>query len=189
MLGHFISAAGIQVDPTKIEIILTLPIPTKPKDVRSILGHVGYYRCFIKDFSKIASPLHTLLTKEAEFLWTLECNEAFLQLKKFLTTTPLLKGPNWSILFHIHIDASDYVIRDVLGQKPTNIENAIYYISKSLHGPKINCIVTKQEHLVVVYALKIFRHYVTGYPIFFHTDQLAIRYLMKKPTINSRWER
>ena len=94
VLGHFISATGIQVDPTKIEVILTLPIPTKQKDVRSFLGHAGYYRQFIKDFSKIASPLYTLLTKEAEFIWTPECNEAFLQLKKLLTIAPVLKGPN-----------------------------------------------------------------------------------------------
>ena len=78
VLGYFISAVGIQVDPAKIEVILTLPIPKKSKDVRSFLGHVGYYRCFIKDFRKIASPLYTLLIKEAEFIWTPECNEAFL---------------------------------------------------------------------------------------------------------------
>ena len=79
--------------------------------------------------------MYTLLTKEAEFIWTPECNEAFLQLKKLLTTILVLQGKYWSIPFHIHIDALDYVIGDVLGQKPANLENAIYYISKSLHGP------------------------------------------------------
>ena len=78
VLGHFISATRIRVDPTKIEVILTLSIPIKPKDVRSFLGHARYYRHFIKDFSKITSPLYTLLTKEAKFIWTPECNEAFL---------------------------------------------------------------------------------------------------------------
>lgn len=78
VLGHFISTTGIHVDPAKIEVIQTFPIPTKSKDIRSFLGHVGYYRHFIKDFSKIASPLYKLLTKEAEFSWTSECNKAFL---------------------------------------------------------------------------------------------------------------
>ena len=78
VLGHFISTTRIQVDPVKIEVILTFPIPTKSKDVRSFLGHAGYYRYFIKDFSNIVSPLSTLLTKEVEFIWTPECNEAFL---------------------------------------------------------------------------------------------------------------
>ena len=78
VIGHFISTAWIQVDPTKIEVILTFPIPTKPKGVIYFLGHARNYRCFIKDFSKIASTLYTLLTKEAKFIWTPECNEAFL---------------------------------------------------------------------------------------------------------------
>ena len=102
VLGHFISVVGLQVDPAKIEVIQTFPIPTKSKDVRSFLGHVGYYRCFIKDFSKIGSPLYKLLTKEAEFSWTSECDEAFLQLKKLLTTTPVLQGPDWNLPFHIY---------------------------------------------------------------------------------------
>ena len=71
------------MDLAKIEVILTFPIPTKSKDVRSFLGHARYYRRFIKDFSKIASPLYKLITKEAEFSWISECNEAFLQVRKF----------------------------------------------------------------------------------------------------------
>ena len=92
--GHFISAVGLQVDPAKIEVIQTLPIPTKSNDVRSFLGHVRYYTHFIRYFTKIASPLYKLLTKEAEFSWTSKCNEAFLQLKKLLTTALVLQGPN-----------------------------------------------------------------------------------------------
>ena len=72
VLGHFISVVGIQVDPAKVEVIQTLSTPTKQKDVRYFLGHAGYYRHFIKDFSKIDSPLYKLLTKEAEFSWTFE---------------------------------------------------------------------------------------------------------------------
>ena len=94
VLDHFISVARIQMDPAKIEVIQTLSIPTKSKDVRSFLGHAGYYRHFIIDFSKIASLLYKLLTKEVEFSWTSECDEAFLQLKKLLTIAPVLQGPD-----------------------------------------------------------------------------------------------
>ena len=114
VLGHFILVAGIQVDPTKIEVIQTLPIPTKLKYVRSFLDHTRYYRHFIRYFRKIASPLYKLLTKEAEFSWTSECNEAFLQLMKLLTTTPVLQGLDWNLPFHIYIDASNYAIGVVL---------------------------------------------------------------------------
>ena len=78
VLGHHISQVGIQVDPAKIEVILILPTPTKQKDVRSFLGHAGYYRRFIKDFSKIASPLYALLTKDSKFSWTEACDKSFL---------------------------------------------------------------------------------------------------------------
>jgi len=144
VLGHFISATGIQVDLAKREVIQTFPIPKKSKDVRSFLGYVGYYRRFIKDFSKIASPLYKLLTKEAEFSWTSECNEAFLELKKLLTTTLVLQGPDWNLSFHIYIDASDYAIGVVLWKQSQNLENAIYYICKSLHGLELNYTVTEK---------------------------------------------
>ena len=177
------------MDLVKIEVILTLPIPTKPKDVRSFLCHASYYRHFIKYFSKIASPLYTLLTIETKFISTPKCNEAFLQLKNLLTTTLVLKGPDWSIPFHIHIDAYDYAVGAILGKKIANLENSIYYISKSFHGPELNYIVTEKELLVVVYALNKFRHYVTRYHICVHTDNSTIRYLMNKPTIMGRLER
>ena len=80
--------------------------------------------------------------------------------------TLILQGPDWSIPFHIHTDALDYVI----GQNLANLEKSIYYISKSLHRPKLNYIVTEKELLVVVYALNKFRHYGTRYPIFVHFD-------------------
>lgn len=88
--------------------------------------------------------------------------------------------------FHIHTDASDHATGVVLGKKHVNLENAIYYISKILHGPKLNYTMSEKELLVVVYALNKFRHYVTRYPIFLHIDHSAIRYLMNKPAITSR---
>lgn len=93
VLGHHISQAGIQVDPAKIEVILTLPTLAKQKDVRSFLGHAGYYKRFIKYFNKIVSPLYALLTKDSEFNWTEACDKSFLKLKKFLTQAPILQGP------------------------------------------------------------------------------------------------
>lgn len=121
-----------------------------------------------------------------EFKWTSACNEAFLKLKHALTQAPVLKGPNWSLPFQIHTDASNYAIGAVLGQKIDNLESAIYYNSKNLQGPELNYTVTEKEMLVVIYALNTFRHYIIGYPIFVHTDHTAIRYLMNKPSITSR---
>ena len=106
-----------------------------------------------------------------------------------MTTTPILRGPKWTFPFHIHTYASDYAIGVVLGQKSQHLENAIYYISKSLHGPELNYTVTEKELLAVVYALNKFRHYITRYPIFVYTNHATIKYLMKKPSITSRLAR
>ena len=73
ILGHLISGKGIQVDPAKIEIILHLPAPKTQREVRGFLGHVGYYRRFIENFSKIAAPLFQILAKDSEFSWTTAC--------------------------------------------------------------------------------------------------------------------
>lgn len=84
VLGHFISSKGIQVNPTKIEVISTLLTLEKQKDVRSFLGHVGYYRQFIKNFSQLAAPLYNLLKKDSKFVWDSNCATSFLQLKEVL---------------------------------------------------------------------------------------------------------
>lgn len=93
-LGHFVSSEWIQVDPNKIEIISTLPVPQKQRDVRIFLGHSSYNRRFIYDFSKIAAPLFILLTKDIEFEWTIECQHSFEELKTTLTKALVLHGKN-----------------------------------------------------------------------------------------------
>ena len=98
------------MDPNKISIIQRVPPPQKLRDVQSFLGLTGYYRRFIKDFSKLASPLFSLLGKDVEFIWTDKCQEALDALKGKLITAPILRGPNWALHFHIHTDASNKAI-------------------------------------------------------------------------------
>ena len=91
VLGHKVSAAGIEVDPAKIEVKTGLPAPTDVKDVRSFLGHVGFYRRFIHDFGKIARPPTSLLCKEVKFDFTPECLKSFEEIKKAMIITPSYK--------------------------------------------------------------------------------------------------
>ena len=100
ILGHYISAAGIQVDPTKIQIIFLIPTPTTQMEVRSFLGFSGYYRRFIEQFSHIAAPLYALIGN-VDFLWTKKCERAFQDLKKLMSTAPVLQGTNWDFPFQI----------------------------------------------------------------------------------------
>ena len=77
VLGHLLSAARIQVDPTKVEVILHFPVPRTPTKVHIVIGYAGYYRRFIENFAKIAHPLFQLLTKDAEFMWTKDYRTTF----------------------------------------------------------------------------------------------------------------
>ena len=130
VLGHYISSQGIKVDPPKIQIIVNLPIPKTQKEVRSFLGYARYYRRFIEHFSKIALPLFKLLAKDTPFNWNENCQKSFEILKEKLSTTPVLKGPNWTLPFHIFSDASDTAVGASLGQKEESFNYAIYFISK-----------------------------------------------------------
>nr|GEY99857.1 DNA-directed DNA polymerase [Tanacetum cinerariifolium] len=117
VLGHKISKSGIEVDRAKVDVIAKLPHPTTVKGIRSFLGHAGFYRRFIKDFSKIASPMTHLLEKETPFVFSKECVDAFDTLKKNLTEAPILVVPDWNLPFKLMCDASDFVIDAVLGQQ------------------------------------------------------------------------
>jgi hypothetical protein len=94
VLGHVISHRGIEVDKVKVDLISNLPPPRTVKEVRSFLGHAGFYRRFIQDFSKIAQPLCKLLVKEAPFIFYKDCKKAFGALKAILTSTPIIRPPS-----------------------------------------------------------------------------------------------
>ncbi|GJY38777.1 reverse transcriptase domain-containing protein [Tanacetum coccineum] len=115
VLGHKISKNRIEVDKAKVNVIAKLPHPTTVKGVRSFLGHAGFYRRFIKDFSKISRPMTHLLEKNTPFIFSNECIQAFETLKKKLTEAPILIAPDWDLPFELMCDASDFAIGAVLG--------------------------------------------------------------------------
>jgi hypothetical protein len=107
VLGHHVSSEGIKVNPTKIEVIIRIPPTKTQKEARSVLGHAGYYRRFIENFTNIAAPMFGLLIKDVDFVWTEQCQTNFETLKATISVAPVLRGPNWTLPFHISIDASD----------------------------------------------------------------------------------
>jgi hypothetical protein len=116
-LGHIVSNGGIAVDPSKVEDVLNWKPPTNASEIRSFLGLAGYYRRFIKGFSKLAKPMTALLEKDAKFIWSEKCQANFEKLKKRLTTTPVLILPDLSKNFSIYCDASHQGLRCVLMQE------------------------------------------------------------------------
>jgi hypothetical protein len=175
-----VSKRGIEVDRAKIEVIEQLPPPTNVKGIRSFLGHAGFYRRFIKDFSQIARPLTNLLAKDAPFEFNDECLDAFYYLKKALVSAPIIQPPDWSLPFEIMCDASDYAVGAVLGQTKDKKHHAISYASKTLIGPQLNYATTEKELLAVVFAIDKFRSYLVGAKVIIYTDHAALKYLLTK---------
>ncbi|CAM8969262.1 unnamed protein product [Rhodiola kirilowii] len=186
VLGHVVSQEGIEVDKSKIDLIMTLPYPSTVRDIQSFLGHAGFYRRFIKDFSKKALPLSTLLQKEVPFEFTNTCKEAFDELKKALTSTPVIQTPDWKKPFEIMCDASDFAVGAILGQKIDKKAGVIYYASRTLDPAQRNYSTTEKELLAVVFALEKFRPYLLGAKVIVYSDHAAIRYLMKKKEAKPR---
>ena len=108
VLGHKIFTDGLEVDQAKVAIIKTLVPPTTVKGIRSFLGHAGFYRRFINDFSKISRPLCRLLEKDAKFNFNESCRSAFEEIKSSLVTAPIMLTPDWNNDFEIMCDANDY---------------------------------------------------------------------------------
>ena len=186
VLGHRISERGIEVDRAKIEAIEKLPPPSSVKGIRSFLGHAGFYRRFIKDFSQIAKSLSNLLVQGIPFEFDSQCVHAFSMLKDKLVSAPIVVAPDWSFPFELMCDASDFAIGPVLGQKREKIFQVIYYASRTLNDGQLNYATTEKELLAIVFAFNKFRPYLIGNKVVVHTDHSAIKYLMTKKDAKPR---
>ena len=131
--GHKITTTGLEVDQAKIDVIKTLMSPIIVKGIRRFLGHAGFYRRFINDFSKISRPLCRLLEKDAKFDFDESCRSAFEEIKSRLVLAPIMLRQDWNNEFEIMFNASDYTMGDVLGQRTEKIFKAIYYASKTFN--------------------------------------------------------
>nr|GEY94256.1 reverse transcriptase [Tanacetum cinerariifolium] len=186
VLGHKISKNGIEFDRAKVDVIAKLPHPTTVKGVRSFLGHAGFYRRFIQDFSKISRPMTHLLEKNTLFIFSEDCIIAFQTLKKKLTKAPILISPNWDLPFELMCDASDFAIGAVLGQHHEKHFKPIHYASKTMNDAEPNYTTTEKEMLAVVYAFEKFRSYLIMNKSIVHTDHFALKYLFSKKDAKAR---
>jgi len=181
-LGHVISKGGIAVDPSKVKHVLDWKVPQNVKAVRSFLGLAGYYRRFIDNFSKIAKLMTYLLEKGAYFVWTDERQAAFDELKKRLTTAPVLTLPNQSKRFTVYCDAS----RDGLGCVLMQEGRVIAYASRQLRKHELNYPTHDLELAAGVHALKIWRHYLFGHRCDIYADHKSLKYIFTQNELNMR---
>ncbi|GJS19150.1 putative nucleotidyltransferase, ribonuclease H [Tanacetum coccineum] len=187
VLGHKISGAGIEVDRAKIDVIAKLPYPTNVKGVRSFLGHAGFYRRFIKDFSMISKPMTQLLMKDAKFDFFDDCKKAFNILKEKLTTAPIIISPDWNVPFELMCDASDFAVGAVLGQQIDGKFKPIYYASKTLNNAQEHYTTTEKELLAVVFSFDKFPKRTRNQGLlggFYFSKDLTLRLRIKKGAEN-----
>jgi hypothetical protein len=184
-LGNLISKGGIFVDPSKVKDLLSWNTPQNVSDIRSFLGLAGYYRSFIKGFSKISKPMTELLAKGNTFEWTPRRETSFQELKKRLTTTPVLTMPDMERPFFIYCDTSGQCLGCVLMQNG----HVVAYASRQLRKHEEKYLNHDMELAAVVHALKIWRHYIIGKRCEVYSDHKSLKYIFTQPYWNLRQQR
>ncbi|KAK1411706.1 hypothetical protein QVD17_38266 [Tagetes erecta] len=184
-LGHVINREGIHVDPAKIEAIKNWEAPRSPTEVRQFLGLAGYYRRFIENFSKIAQPLTLLTSKDRKYEWCEKQEEAFQTLKQKLCSAPILSLPEGNDDFVVYCDASRLGLGCVLMQR----DKVIAYASRQLKVHEKNYTTHDLELGAVVFALKIWRHYLYGTKCVVYTDHKSLQHIFEQKELNMRQRR
>ena len=180
-LGHVISYEGIATDPEKTRAVAEWPPPSSVKELRAFVGLASYYRRFVRDFAKIAAPLHVIMKKNQRFHWNDEAQKAFDELKLALTSPPILAMPNDLGEFVLDTDASDRAIGAVLSQRQNGVERVVAYASRALDRREQNYCVTRKELLAVVHFLRHFKQYLLGREFKVRTDHAALTWLRHTP--------
>ena len=184
-LGHVVSGAGVSVDPSKIDAVMSWERPKNVFEIRSFLGLAGYYRRFVEDFSRLAAPMTRLTRKGVKFAWNDACEHAFEELKKRLTTAPVLVIPERGLGYTVYCDASKEGLGCVLMQSG----RVVAYGSRQLKPHEKNYPTHDLELAAVIFALKSWRHYLYGERFEVFSDHKSLKYLFTQKDLNLRQRR
>ena len=184
-LGHIISKEGIRVDPKKIEVVVEWKPPRNVTEIHSFLQLAGYYKRFVKGFSMIAALMTRLLQKNVKYEWSEKCQKSFENLKAFLTKAPVLTQPTCGKEYVIFSAASLNGLGCVLMQEG----KVVAYASRQLKPHERNYPTHDLEFSTIVFALKIWRHYLYGEKCFIYTDHKSLKYLPSQQELNLRQRR
>ena len=187
-LGHIIGGGCVRPDPEKLEAVLTWPVPTTKRAVRSFLGLCGYYRRFIPNFATLATPLTNATAKAApnQVDWSEDCEEAFCVLKQVLTSPPLVFSPDFTRRFVVHTDASDVGIGAVLAQTVDDQEHPVAYASRKLLPRERRYATVEKEGLAVKWAILKFAPYLLGRTFTLVTDHRPLSWIAHHSSANAR---
>ena len=181
-LGHVMSASGVSVDLEKVEVVMSWERPKSVFEIRNFLGLTGYYRRFIEDFSQLATPMTRLTRKEVKFEWNDLCEKAFQELKRRLTSAPILIISERGQRYTMYCDASKAGLGCVLMQSG----RVVAYGSRQLKNHEQNYPTHDMELAAIVFALKIWCHYLYGKQFEVYSDHKSLRYIFTQRDLNMR---
>ena len=188
LLGFVVSQRGVEVDLDKIKAIIDLPPPRTLKEVRGILGRLNYIARFIAQLTDKCRPFFKLLKKNASVKWNEECEEAFNQVKQYLSNPPILVAPTQSRPLFLYLTILPESMGCMLGQKDENgKERAIYYMSKKFIEGEQRYSEVERTCCALVWIMHRLRQYTLYYSIELFTKHVPLRYLSSKPAKISKW--
>ena len=185
-LGHVLTGEGVQADPRKVEAIKNWPAPKNVKHVRSFLGLANYYRRYVHGFANMAAALTELTKKNVAFVWSSKQVRAFDALKAALTSSPVLKNPEFGKPFTVTTDASEFAVGAVLSQHTPDGERPVAFLSQTLNETQRRWPTHDRELHAIVVALRRWRHYVDGTDITVLTDHNSLKYFMEQRELSKR---
>lgn len=176
-LGYILSEEGLSIDSEKLEPILSYPVPKTVKEIRCLIGMVGFFKQFIPNYSEILSPITDLLKKNSKIIWNKEADAALDKIKSLLTSPPVLANPRFGTQFIIESDASAHAVGAVLMQEHDGQRRPISFYSKKLTAAQQKYSATERECLGVILAIERFRHYIEGTVFMVITDAQSLKWL------------
>lgn len=189
-LGHLITPFGLKPNPRLVSAVREFQTPNDVRELRRFLGLASYYRKFVPKFAKIAEPLHRLTCKEAEFVWSDDCQHAFDSLKQKLTQAPVLAYPSFDKDLVLETDASIKGIGAILSQQQDDGKlHPVAFASRALSQPE-NYSITELETLAVVWAISHFHSCLYGHRVTVYTDHSAVKAVLETPNPtgkHARW--
>ena len=200
-LGHVVSDCGVETDPDKIEKVKNWPVPKNADELRSFIAFAGYYRRYVKDFSKLAKPLTDLLPPttrkknkskktQKEWKWTETEQEAFVKLKTMLTNPPILAFPDFQQPFELHVDASGNGLGAVLYNVQDGQKKVIAYASRSLSKSEQNYSAYKLEFLALKWTVtEKFKDYLMGAKFTVYTDNNPLTHILTSAKLDGTGQR
>jgi hypothetical protein len=182
-LGYEVSERGVEPDAEKVKVILDWPVPRDLTELRSWLGLIGYYRKWITGFSAKAKSLFDLARKGVKFCWEVDQQNSFDELKRCLTSAPVLSLPQDDGEFVLDTDCSNFAAGAVLSQQQNGVLKVIAYASRTLRGAELNYSTTRKELTAIIFGMKQYQQYLLGRHFVLRTDHAALTSLMKTPEV------